>query len=191
MKWLKCYQTTVFVWTLICFLLDLSRDSSCHQQITSRHTGTAFVLPLGSRGSANSSGSSFWCQCNPFAANYLEKGQSSHKPSFWICLTCLEKLEKVKTYSPKWWCDGDLPWYKVKIPSHFGVPWAILVENFRKCLKTCLQTLSDWTNHISIALSPFRWHNFRFEFVAFFFHMSWETFMEKPPNSLNPRGPMM
>ena len=23
-------------------------------------------------------------------------------------------LEKVKKYSPKWWFDGDLSWYKVK-----------------------------------------------------------------------------
>ena len=58
---------------------------------------------------------------------------------------------------------------------------------FPQMLKPCVQTLSDWTNHISIALSPFRWRNFRFGFVAFFFLMSWETFMEKPPNSLNPK----
>ena len=29
-------------------------------------------------------------------------------------LDLLKMPGKSKTYSPKWWFDGDLPWYKVK-----------------------------------------------------------------------------
>ena len=28
----------------------------------------------------------------------------------WLCVRCLEKVNK---YSPKWWFNGDLSWYKV------------------------------------------------------------------------------
>ena len=30
----------------------------------------------------------------------------------WICL--FDAWKKLQTYSPKWWLDGDLPWYKGK-----------------------------------------------------------------------------
>ena len=74
----------------------------------------------------------------------------------WICLGCLIKLKKC---SPKWWFNGDLPWYKVKTspwtnPRWLGCADRHSSQSLFKTLKFLVDVLIDTWNWSSKFKSP-------------------------------------
>ena len=49
-----------------------------------------------------------------FKRVWKERVTSESIDKFDNCLICLRCLNRIKIYSPKWWLNGDLPWYQVK-----------------------------------------------------------------------------
>jgi len=78
--------------------------------------------------------------CYSFVVEFLYRGLYAHHLLGFACLRCLKKS---RTYSPKWWFKGVLPWYKVKkthgqvpLSRYLTLPWSWLSSCLKKTPRT-------------------------------------------------------
>ena len=113
MKWLNCYQTTVFKFEPFLFssgFIQFLPPANNPQAQRDCVPPTTWVKGLSSKHKFK-----WLLSMQPFCCPTILK-RTIISQTFILDLLKINILGKSKRYFPKWWFDADLPWCKIKIP---------------------------------------------------------------------------